>query len=163
MGSLTNPYYHARVAENERMQLSNINNIQNEREINTSKMNQLEFEKFQVSRENETKLNELKINKDLTLQSSDKSLIMLENSLELAKHNKRRNSLELENAVLSHQNSPFKYSSYIPYSSYQFDINNTITKSRTEDIKRKLDLEQSIKSPMKNVNFITPNKSSIYL
>jgi len=74
-------------------------------------------DKFRLTRENETKINELEINKNLTLHTSAKNLNELEMNLELAKRNKRRNSVELETAVSAHQNSPFKYSTYVPYSS----------------------------------------------
>jgi len=53
-------------------------------------------------------LNELTINKSSTLDESDKKIGELENNLELANVNKRRNSVELAAAVSNHQSSPLK-------------------------------------------------------
>jgi len=93
-----------------------------EREVNEieeqikQKIEELKNEKIRLSGEKESKLNNLNLNKSFTMGSSDNRIEELQKNLELAKCNKRRNSIDLESAVTTHQCSPFKYSYvYTPY------------------------------------------------
>lgn len=74
------------------------------------KIEELENEKLRLKDEKENKLNKLNLNKSFTMGSSDNKIEKLEKNLELAQFNKRRNSIDLESAVTTHQCSPFKYS-----------------------------------------------------
>jgi len=72
------------------------------------KINELENEKLRLIGEKENQVKTINLNKSFTMGSSDNKIEELEKNLELAQLNKRRNSLDLESAITTHQCSPFK-------------------------------------------------------
>jgi len=88
--------------------------IDKDRELNDveqqikDKIEELENEKLRLIGEKENQVKTLNLNKSFTMGSSDNRIGELEQNLELAQLNKRRNSLDLESAITTHQCSPFK-------------------------------------------------------